>query len=216
MLLHGAFQQATHSSFAPSLAVGDPHRAARRVAPTHGPVRSFFGSRSRFRRAKTLPHAVGATPRSPNSSTLRYAQRRMSRRIISSISGFSRMSMPAVYSCARRHGCPMPRSNRAIFIVELPTTLGCFVFVMVAAVSCKDTVRLPTSFVNFPANRLGPDFSASPSLLQSILPPRFTRIHSKGLPENLSYLQSTLTKTGGTPVRYDWPTACPPNCPAER
>src|SRR5579859_1894325 len=68
---------------------------------------------------------------------------------------------------------------------------------MVAVVRSRDTAPLPASSVNSPANRLVPDFATPASPLQSTLLRPFTSVHSKGLPENLSGLQSTLTKTGG-------------------
>src|SRR5215475_9336262 len=71
---------------------------------------------------------------------------------------------------------------------------------MVAVVSHEDTAPLPASSVNSAANRLVPEFFAPASPLQSILTELSTSIHSKRLTENVSPLDSILTKNRGVGV----------------
>src|SRR5947208_994681 len=69
--------------------------------------------------------------------------------------------------------------------------------VMVAVVRSRDTAPLPASPVNSLANRLVPDFAAPASPLQSAVPSSLTTADSKALTENLSRLDSALTKNRG-------------------
>ena len=71
---------------------------------------------------------------------------------------------------------------------------------MVADVSCKDTVPLPASSVNSPANSLVPEFSAPVTPLFATLTRSLVSADSKGLTANLSPLFATLTKTPGVGV----------------
>src|SRR5579871_1580180 len=73
---------------------------------------------------------------------------------------------------------------------------------MVAAVCSHDTAPLPASSVNSPASSLVPDFAVPASPLQSAVPRPLTTADSKGLPENLSRLDSALTKNRGRGVPH--------------
>ncbi len=73
---------------------------------------------------------------------------------------------------------------------------------MIAAVCSQDTAPLSAPFVNSSANRLVPEFSALASPLESALTELSTSVHSKRLTQNLSRLDSALTKNRGRGVPH--------------
>src|SRR5205807_10623940 len=81
---------------------------------------------------------------------------------------------------------------------------------MVAAVFSRDAAPLPAPSVNSLANRLVPVFAAPASPLQSAVPSPLTTADYKGLTENLSRLDSALTKNRGRGVPLFVTTLEPP------
>src|SRR5690242_16162711 len=73
---------------------------------------------------------------------------------------------------------------------------------MVAVVRTRDMAPFPAFSVNSPANRLVPIPIAPASPLQSAVPRPLTTADSKGLPENLSRLDSAVAKNRGRGVLH--------------